>query len=46
MSQKKGQGKTTAKELTEMEISNMLGKEFKVIIIKMLTGLEKRRGPQ
>ena len=38
MSQMKEQDKTIAKELNEIEISNMPNKEFKVIIIKMLTG--------
>lgn len=31
------------KRLNEMELSNLLGKEFKVIIRKMLTNLEKGR---
>lgn len=36
------QDKTPEKELYEMEISNMPATEFKVIIIKMLTRLERR----
>ena len=31
----------TSEELNEMEISNMPYKEFKVRIVKMLTGLER-----
>ena len=34
--------KTLEKELNEIQISNILDKEFKVMIVKMLTGLEKR----
>lgn len=34
------QDKITAKELNETEISNMLDKEFKVIVIKIITRLE------
>ena len=34
--------KTTARELSEMDISNMPDKEFKVMVIKILTILEKK----
>ena len=36
------QDKTSEKELNGTEISNMLEKEFKVMIMKMLTRLERR----
>ena len=42
MKKKKKQDKTTAKDLSEIEINNIPDKEFKVIIIKILTGLEKK----
>ena len=42
MSQMKEQEKITARELNEMEVSNIPDREFKVMIIKLLTGLEKR----
>ena len=32
----KGQYKTTARDLSEMEISNMPDREFKVIVLKIL----------
>ena len=39
--------KTTARELSEIDRSNMSDREFKVMIIKILTGLEKKsRGHQ
>ena len=38
----KEQDKASEIKLNEMEISNMPEKTFKVMIIKMLTGLEKR----
>lgn len=38
----KEQDKITAKDLSKMEISNMPDREFKVLIIKILTRLEKR----
>ena len=44
MSQMKEQDKTTARDLSEMEISNMPDREFKVMLIKILTGLEKKGG--
>ena len=34
--------KITARKVNEMEISNMADTEFKVMVIKILTGLEKR----
>ena len=46
MSQMKEQDKITARELNEMEISYMSDREFKLMIIKILTGLEKSGGPQ
>ena len=39
--QMKEQSKATARDLSEAHISNMPDREFKVIIIRMLTGLEK-----
>ena len=40
-SQKKEQGKVTARGLIETDISNMLDTEFKATIIRILAGLEK-----
>ena len=42
MSQMKEQDNTTARDLSEMVISSMPDREFKVMVIKILTGLEKR----
>ena len=42
MSQMKAQDKITTRELNETEIRNMPDREFKVIIIKIPTRLEKR----
>ena len=43
MSKMNEQGKTTPKKLlNEMEISNISDKQFKLIVIKTLTGLEKK----
>lgn len=39
--QMKEQDKITASELNKMEVNNMPEKEFKVMAIKILTGLEK-----
>ena len=39
MSPMKEQEKTTAKELNNRKISNMPDSEFKIIFIKILTGL-------
>lgn len=41
MSQMKEQDKVTEKELNKMEISSMSDKEFKAMVIKICTGLEK-----
>ena len=41
-SQMREQDKTTAREPSETDISNMPDGEFKVMIIRILTGLEKR----
>ena len=38
----KGQDKITARDLSEMWVSNMPVREFKVMILKTLTVLEKR----
>ena len=38
----KEQNKITAKELKEMAIVNLPEREFRVMVIKILTGLEKR----
>lgn len=42
MFQSKEQDKTPGEEVLEVEISNLLEKEFKVIIVKMLKQLGKR----
>ena len=42
LSQVKEQDKATARDLSEMDISNMPNGVFKTIIIKILTRLEKR----
>ena len=42
MSQMKEQGKTTAGDPSKTDISNFPDREFKVIAIKILNGLEKR----
>ena len=41
MSQMREQDKIIAKDLNKMEISNMPDREFQVMVIKILTGLEK-----
>ena len=38
----KQQDKTTAEDISEMEISNVPDREFKITVIKVFTGLEKR----
>lgn len=38
----KEQNKTSEKNLNEPEISNLPGKEFKVLVIKMITKLRSR----
>ena len=42
----KEQDKITAREQNETEISNMPDREFKAMVIKIFTGLEKSGGPQ
>lgn len=42
MSQMKELNKITAREQIQMERSNILDREFKVMVIKILTRLEKR----
>ena len=42
MSQMNKQDKITARKVNKMKISNMPDREFKVMFIKMVTGLEKR----
>ena len=42
MSQNKGQDKTPERQLNEVEISNILEKEFKIMIVKMVQDLKKR----
>ena len=36
-------GQNPARDLSETEINNMPGREFKVVIIKIIAGLEKRK---
>ena len=38
----KEQDKTPEEQLRELEIDNLLGKEFRVIIVKMIQDLRKR----
>ena len=42
MSQMKEQDKIMAQELNEIVINNMPNRTFKVMVIKVLTGFEKR----
>ena len=42
MSQMKGQDQTPEKQLNEVEIGNLAGKEFKIMIWKMIQDLRKR----
>ena len=42
MSQMKEQNKIKARDLNEPKVSNMTHRELKVMVIKILTGLEKR----
>ena len=44
MSHTRKQDKITARDQSKTEISNMPDREFKVIIIKILTGLQKMMG--
>ena len=41
MSQMKEEDKITEREVNKMDISNMLDRELKVMVIKILTGLEQ-----
>ena len=41
LSQMKEQNKVTARDLNEIDINNMPDRDFKVIIIRVLPGLEK-----
>ena len=41
-SQIKKQDKTRARDISKTDISNIPDREFKVMVIKILTGLEKR----
>ena len=43
MSQIKGQDKTPEKQLNEVEIDKLPGKEFRIIIIKMIQDLRKKK---
>ena len=40
--QMKEQDKTLEKELNEMNVNSLPNKKFKVLVLKILTGLEKR----
>ena len=42
MSQMKEQDKTSGKQLIEVEIGNLLEKEFRIMIVKMIQDLRKR----
>lgn len=42
----KEQDKTPGTDLNEMKISNLLDKEFKIMVIKMLTGSRRRMHEQ
>ena len=44
MSQVKEQDKTPEEQLSEVEIGNLLEKEFRVMIVKMIQDLRKRIG--
>ena len=41
MTQMKGQGKTSEKQLNEVEIGNLPEKEFTIMIVKMIQDLGK-----
>ena len=41
MSQKKGQDKTSEKQLNEVEIGNLPEKEFRIMVVKMIQDLGK-----
>ena len=42
MSQRKGQDKTPERQLNEVETGNLPGKEFRIMIVKMIQDLGKR----
>ena len=42
MSQMKGQDKIPEKQLNEVEIGNFAGKEFRIMILKIIQDLGKR----
>ena len=42
MSQMKGQDKTPEKQLNKVDIGNLPGKEFRIMIVKMIQDLGKR----
>ena len=42
LSQVKEENKATARDLSEIDISNMPGRKFKAMIVRTLNGLEKR----
>ena len=42
MYQIKEQDKTPEKKLSEIEVSKLLGKEFRIMIVKMIQDLRKR----
>ena len=44
MSQMNGQDKTRGKQLNEVEIGNLLEKEFKIMIVKMIQDLQENNG--
>ena len=46
MSQMKEQDKTPEEKLSEVEIGNLLQKEFRVMIVKMIEDLRKRMEAQ
>ena len=42
LSQMKGQDKIPGKQLKEVEIGSLPAKEFRIMIVKMIQGLQKR----
>ena len=42
LSQVKEENKATARDLSEIDISNLTNREFKAMIIRILPGLERR----
>ena len=45
ISQIEGQNKTSEKQLNEVELGNLLQKEFRIIIVKMIQDLRKTMEP-